>query len=356
VSKPDPIYKELTKKMKFEKSKFVPTLLQKIANVEQAKVMYELPNTPEEIAKKLKLDKATVEKHLQYLFERGVVTSGKKGWNLVTNPVLLKDFIATAPDKYWDDETIDLARDMSLEEPREQAERIRRGEEKLPLRLGFRVLPKWRSIKDIPGVLPIEDVREIFRNTSPIMVKKCPCRSVHRERACQGGVPIEACVSTGQSSRRSMQRGTKGRELTYDELIAFFDEVDKYPVVSLTGNSNRMPMAVCSCCPDCCGVFIRNSYVKPVLGQYAFAKSRFVVEDNPEECTACGICTDNRCPVGAITMKDFPKLGGKRSYTEVEECIGCGLCVLTCPNEARKMKLVRPPEHIPDAVTIFDEE
>jgi predicted ArsR family transcriptional regulator len=71
VSPINPIYKELTKKMKFEKSKFVPTLLQKIANVEQAKVMYELPNTPEEIAKKLALDKATVEKHLQYLFERG---------------------------------------------------------------------------------------------------------------------------------------------------------------------------------------------------------------------------------------------------------------------------------------------
>jgi ferredoxin len=242
---------------------------------------------------------------------------------------------------------------MSLEDPTSQAERLKRGEE-IPIRQGMRVIPKWRSIKDIPGVLPIEDIREIFRNNPPIVVHNCPCRVVYRNRPCKDDVPVEVCISAGKAAHRSLARGT-GKEMTYNELIAFLDKLDEFPIVTLTGNSNRMPSAICSCCSDCCGVLIRNSYVKPVLGQYTFAKSRFEVEDNPEECTACGICTDNRCPVNAISMKNYPGLNGERAYTDPEACIGCGLCVLTCPTDARKMKLVRPPEHIPDFESMFDD-
>jgi NAD-dependent dihydropyrimidine dehydrogenase PreA subunit len=356
VSQIDPIYDEIAGRVGRGDNELVPILLQKIVNLEQARIMRELPNTVEVITNNLAIDSKTVEENLQYLFERGVVTPGKRGWNMVTSEVLLKDFIATAPDKYYDKEIINLARDMSLVDPRKMAERIQRGEEKLPLRQTFRVIPKWRTIKDIPGVLPIEDIREIFRNNPPITIGRCPCRSIHRERGCQSGVPFESgCATTGRRSRRNAQRGIERRELTYDELIAYFDEIDQHPVVSMTGNSNRMPTAVCSCCSDCCGVLIRNSYVKPVLGQYTFAKSRFEVEDRPEECTACGICTDNRCPVNAISMKNYPGLDGERAYTDPEACIGCGLCVLTCPTDARKMKLVRPPEHIPDFETMFDD-
>jgi NAD-dependent dihydropyrimidine dehydrogenase PreA subunit len=315
----------------------------------------ELPNTAEVIANNLAMDSKTVEENLQYLFERGVVTPGRSGWNMVKSEVLLKDFIAIAADKYYDKEIINLARDMSLLDPQKMADRIKNGEEKLPITKTFRVIPKWRSIKDIPGILPIEDIREIFRDNPPITVGKCPCRSIHQEIGCESGVPFEAgCVNTGRRSQRNAQRGIERREMTYDELIAFLDEMDQYPVVNMTGNSNRMPTAVCSCCADCCGVFIRNSYVKPVLGEYTFEKSRFEVEDNPEECTSCGICTDNRCPVNAISMKEYPGLEGERAYTDPELCIGCGLCVLTCPTDARKMKLVRPPEYIPDFATIFD--
>jgi electron transport complex protein RnfB len=117
-----------------------------------------------------------------------------------------------------------------------------------------------------------------------------------------------------------------------------------------------MPAGLCSCCNDCCGLFVKAARTKPVLGKVTYAKSRFIVQDDPEVCTACGICADNRCPVGAITMKDLPEFGGECSFTDIEECIGCGLCVLTCPNEARKMKLVRPPDYIPSPASMFDDE
>ena len=61
----------------------------------------------------------------------------------------------------------------------------------------------------------------------------------------------------------------------------------------------------------------------------------FLVID-PDECSACGICADERCQVNAIEE-------GDDVYEVVpEKCIGCGLCISTCSEEA--IKLVRRDE------------
>jgi NAD-dependent dihydropyrimidine dehydrogenase PreA subunit len=354
VSKIDPIYKELATKMNAPNNKALPKLLQKIANLEQARIASALPSTVENIASKLALDKEKVAQHLQYLFERGLVAPGRSGWNMVNNIGIFKDLVASANDKYDDDEVFDLAREMSLEDAKSLKGRIKRGEKIPPVRKVMRVVPKWRAIKDIPGILPIEDAREIFKNKSPIVVHKCPCRMVYRDRPCKDTQPVEVCLAVGKTGQRFLERSA-GKTLTYDELIAFLDKVDKSPLVSTTGNSNRMPEVLCSCCNDCCGLFVRQSYTKPLLGQVPYEKSRFVVEYNPELCVACGTCV-KRCPVHAANKKDSKEPGKKQMYTDTEECIGCGLCVLTCPKKARKLKLVRPPEHIPDFAFGLDTE
>ena len=351
----EPVYREIAGKITKEENETLPRVLKKIANLEQARILRELPNTVEVISENLALDKGTVEKNLQYLYERGLALSGRKGWNLVNNLVLVKDFVGSAHPKYDDQELFDLLREMSLEDTDNLEERLKKGEKIPPVRQVMRVVPKWRSIKDIPGILPIEDMREIFKADSPIVVHNCPCRVVYRDRPCKGTLPVDICLAVGSTARMYLRRGS-GKELTYDQAIDLLDKLDAFPLVSTTGNSNRMPTLLCSCCNDCCGLFVKAARTKPALGQVPYAKSRFVVQDFPEECTACGNCTDSRCPVGVITMKDFPELGGERSYTYVEECIGCGLCVVTCPTEARKMKLVRPPDHIPEPASIFENE
>jgi Na+-translocating ferredoxin:NAD+ oxidoreductase subunit B len=115
-----------------------------------------------------------------------------------------------------------------------------------------------------------------------------------------------------------------------------------------------MPSILCSCCSDCCGLFVKGAYTKPLRGQVPFARSRFVIEENPENCTYCDICVDNKCPVNAISMKYFPEFKEEWVYANTKECIGCGICVLSCPSNARKMKLERPPEHIPDLASALD--
>ena len=64
------------------------------------------------------------------------------------------------------------------------------------------------------------------------------------------------------------------------------------------------------------------------------AKSAFVSQVDEDFCFACEDCLDY-CQFDALTMSDTVVINEIR-------CVGCGLCVLACPDEA--LTLVRRPE------------
>jgi heterodisulfide reductase subunit A-like polyferredoxin len=64
------------------------------------------------------------------------------------------------------------------------------------------------------------------------------------------------------------------------------------------------------------------------------AKSAFVNQIDEDLCFACEDCLDY-CQFDALTMSDTVVINEIR-------CVGCGLCVLACPDEA--LTLVRRPE------------
>ncbi len=51
---------------------------------------------------------------------------------------------------------------------------------------------------------------------------------------------------------------------------------------------------------------------------------------NPDDCIGCGVCVD-ACPQEAISMNDVAKVNP-------DECIDCEACVSECPNDAISMK------------------
>jgi NAD-dependent dihydropyrimidine dehydrogenase PreA subunit len=353
----DPIYRELAAKMRRPNSEVLPKILQKLANLEQARVVRELPAPPEEIAKKLGLSKETVEKHIQELFEKGLIQPGKRGWNMAATWGWLHDTMGSADDKYDDDELWDLSVDMTAENLEDLQKLYEKDKDKAAaqpyLQQLMRVIPRWKSIKDIPGVLPCEDVREIFKKPGKIAVTRCPCKRVDRKRECKDEIPLELCVHATTTAAYHLKRKT-GRELTPDEAMKLLDQLDELPLVNLVMNTNDVPNAVCNCHNCCCGMFLIRDYTKKHFNRVPFAKSRFIAEVDAEKCSACRTCVDTRCPVGAAKMKHYPEFGEERAYTDPEECLGCGLCVLTCPTGAHKMKLVRPPEYIPALSMPFD--
>ena len=75
----DPIYKELAAKLGLEDSKYMPRILARLANLEQARIVAELPSSSEEIAKKLNLGKhERFQKVLDELYEFRLALLGAK--------------------------------------------------------------------------------------------------------------------------------------------------------------------------------------------------------------------------------------------------------------------------------------
>jgi NAD-dependent dihydropyrimidine dehydrogenase PreA subunit len=342
----DPVYKSLAAKLQEPESKLLPHILARAANLRQAKILDRVGSSPDDMAATLGIEPAMVEKDLLILFERGFLHRGRSGWHLNQSWRAARDSVAGSHSRYDDDLFFDLVAYKELMDRNLLIEQVTKGEV-TNVRQGMRVIPRWASIKDIEGVLPCEDVEEILKASPPIAILDCPCKKIERFRDCRDEVPLETCMVTGRSARYNLERKA-ARELSLEEALQIIDALDKHQVVHMTGNTNIMPPLLCNCHACCCGALMRNTLTRSRLNQFAIAKSRFIAREDPKACNGCRTCADHRCPVGAIEMVFNPEFGEERTVTHPEQCIGCGLCVISCPGEARKMKLVRLPDHIPE--------
>lgn len=348
--KVEPVYIELAAKIGQAKSQIMPHLFKRLVTLEQANILNSLPATTEEIAKKFNLSKENLDKQMQPLFEKGLAFPGKTSWKLTRTWIELHDAIGSAnTEKYkeLDNDFYELCEAMMESHFESTIDDVVSG--KMPtIRQVMRVIPRWKAIENVPGVLPFEDIREIFKTSGTMVLIPCACKKCTPGRACKDKITGVTCITCGRAGEYNLKRGT-GKQLNYDEVMELFDSLDQYQLVHLTDNNRKMPALVCNCHNCCCGMFILNAEARKRLNQFEIAKSRFQAFVDPEKCKGCRLCVDTRCPVGAAQMKYYPELGAERSSVNAEECIGCGLCVITCPAKARSLKIVRPPEHVPEA-------
>jgi NAD-dependent dihydropyrimidine dehydrogenase PreA subunit len=253
----------------------------------------------------------------------------------------LKDATAANPkfDESLGDEFFDLWDAwFDSDEPRQLIE-------KAPRRTGrtepvMRIIAKWKSIKDTPGVLPCDDIRELLRvNTETLAINNCSCLRISKKRAPD--IPEELCFIIDKTAQYCIDRGT-ARRITLKEAMDILKQTEKYPLVHITYNVKPM-LRLIGNCGNYCIVFrwsppriIRNC-----------APSRFQAKVNPEMCLGCKTCVE-LCLFGAAQIKHYPELDVERAYIDTEKCMGCGNCVILCPIGAITMRLVQPPEFIPD--------
>jgi Na+-translocating ferredoxin:NAD+ oxidoreductase subunit B len=196
-----------------------------------------------------------------------------------------------------------------------------------------RVVPVGEALDTSIRVHPYEEVAHLIDGAGFIGLGSCACRiSVG---ACDA--PKEVCLLFDATGRFLTERGY-AREISREEAKKVLDSAEKAGLVHTSSNSQDRASFICNCCPCCCTI-LRG--LTQLHLPHAFAPSGFQARVNPATCNGCGICAEERCPVGAIALQD------DIAVVMPATCIGCGLCVTACPTEALSLVRREPQPEIP---------
>jgi len=197
----------------------------------------------------------------------------------------------------------------------------------------MQVVPIESQIKGVQEALPYEKVSNIIENSQSMMYFDCICKKEKKLVDDPCNRPMQVC--TGFAPIPGVfDDHPYGKTMTKEEAYKLLNKAEEEGLVHVTWNVKSGHFFICNCCGCCCGVLKGINELgidaSKVINSYYFA------EIDPDECTACGTCADDRCQVNAIEEADDV-------YKVIpEKCIGCGLCVTTCPVEA--ISLIRKPE------------
>ena len=342
MTKVDEAYIKLAERNGKADSKAMLKILQCAMAPGEARFLLELPASFADLAAKFNMAEEAVEKKIQELAQRGLVTASRKGYRYPRDPSTLHDnMLASAPqyippgiDKLW----------MELYEGEEWWREIAQN---LGL-IGNQVLRTIAVLKVTPPsvkLLPHESIEDIIQaHKDLITVRHCCCR-VGAKRCDH---PTETCIQFGRRAEYDLYRSS-GRKISADEAIAISMKAAEAGLVPTVTNISPMQSLefICYCCG--CACLVLNPAIRAGNIHQALAPSRFLSKVDSETCNGCEECV-SRCFFDAIEMKDLPGSNMPRAVINPDNCVGCGLCVLECGPGAITMELIRPPEFIPETI------
>jgi len=325
------VYKRLAKKLDALPNGFPATengvelrILRKIFAPEDAEFALKLkpmPETAEQIARRLRRPAESTRATLDQMAANGQIGSfkmnGKQHYAVMPFVVGIYEFQLSRIDK----ELADL-----FEEYMPTLVRTVGGQKPAVAR----VIPVNASIDTSLEILPYENLRARIEESRSFLINECICR---KEKTLQGEPckhSTETCMAFTKEEGAYDYFRYAGRVISKDEALRILDATEREGLVHATFNVQQDQMFVCNCCSCCCGFF---RALKEFHAPYLLTRSNFVASIDPEDCSGCGVCASERCPMEAIQPAD-------EAYAVIaDRCIGCGVCTLTCPTEA--IQLIR---------------
>ena len=198
-----------------------------------------------------------------------------------------------------------------------------------------RTIPINANLKQDYQIQPYENLTEMLENANSFRVMDCICRKERMiaDKSCNH--TLEVCLGFSKEEGAYDYFCRSGRIISKAEAFKVIEQSEKEGLIhNVFYNTKKGHGAICNCCSCCCGV-IRAA--KEYGAAHTLAKSNFLAIIDPDECTACGVCADERCQMDAITIvNDIYKV-------ENDLCIGCGVCTIACPTDAISL-IERPIE------------
>jgi len=325
------LYQQLAEAIGVGDSGIIPKIFAVLANADEARVLLAAapPAPVEEIAERAGLPVDAVEDMIEPLFKKGLLFKSKKEGKVRYYRVrqLFQFHDATIVTKDLPREFFQLWREYY---DTEYTKHHRQFESILPNSV-VRVIPVNIVVESDIQVAAFEDIRQIVEHAENLAVVNCTCRLVKGD--C--GKPLEVCIQCNRSADYALERGT-GREISKDEALQILRMCEEEGLVHVVNNTRSIGHVICNCCEDCC-----INWPGPRQSGVNFAApSRFTAVCDVDLCTECEVCVE-RCHFGAIDMDN------KADRIDEEKCMGCGLCVVTCPTEAITLKEVRGEDFVP---------
>jgi ferredoxin len=204
----------------------------------------------------------------------------------------------------------------------------------------LRIVPVNKQIAIERGVTTYDQIRaHVEASPGPFGAITCICR--HGKdltgESCKQTKLRDNCLMIGQAARWAVDSGM-GQAISREQMLDLLDQADKEGLV-LEPENTKSPMFVCCCCGCCCGVL---QSAKRLPNPADYFSSNFYAVVAPDVCESCGTC-EVRCQMDAITSPE-----GKAVVDRLR-CIGCALCVTTCPSGALRLQANEKPRIPPCA-------
>ena len=195
------------------------------------------------------------------------------------------------------------------------------------------MIPVQRAVRPGQKILETEEAHKIIDAVSNLSLVPCPCRTRTEKlgiRECKSDTPVGFCIMMETSALYFQSIGV-GRKVTAEEAKKYFDEMQELGLVGTTENFEEAGHAViCLCCECCCSQLRgRTRWDNPE----AVAPSNFIA-DSSDDCIMLRHCVDAASSCIALDEDQL------KSVVDAEKCMGCGVCTITCDQEALRLKRV----------------